>query len=422
MMGRGLKVLLVEHMAQDADAVRDALERSSGAVFELDILRYVSNGENRLSGANYDAVLIDMQLIDPCVEGTHSIRSLKTKYGNAPIIVLAEEHDERSARCALQAGAADYLMKSELGPQLLERSIKLAVENRRHRQTIALHRQRMKRVFQSMPDPLLILDTRFRIRQCNQEALITLGIDRQDMTGRKLETLFADREIFERCTGMLLNGPDGKGLSGEEVFMQRHDGRNFPAILKAAQISSANGICGGYILAIKDSTSERLAVTDHLTSLYNRRFLVEKLNVEFSSARRYGHSLSLSLCDLDHFKQINDSYGHKAGDNVLQSLGRIMTEELRGENIVGRYGGDEFLILFPYTGAEKALVPLERLRKRFEKTVFRPGNGDRFNIAATFGVAELSRNHKNTDQLFEDVDEALYLGKQKGRNVISLKT
>jgi len=409
-------------MDQDAEVVREALARSSGAVFELDILRYVSNGENRHADSTYDAVLIDLQLTDPCGTGAHSIRSLKKKYSNAPIIILTETQDEHFARCALTSGADDYLIKSELGSQLLERSIRLAMENRKYRQTTALNRLRMKRFFQSVPDPLLVLDTRWKIRQCNQEALTTFGLDRPDLIGKRLETLFANKEIFDKCVAKILSGFNGKGLAGDEALMQRHDGRNFPAILKAAQVTDANNVCGGFILAIKDSTCERQAVTDYLTSLYNRRYLVDKLNVEFNSARRYGHSLSLSLCDLDHFKHVNDNYGHKMGDDVLQSLGRIMTEELRGENIVGRYGGDEFLILFPYTGAEKAVVPLERLRKRFEKTVFKPGNGEKFSIAATFGVAELGRTHESSEQLFEDVDEALYAGKQSGRNKIALKT
>jgi diguanylate cyclase (GGDEF)-like protein/PAS domain S-box-containing protein len=159
-----------------------------------------------------------------------------------------------------------------------------------------------------------------------------------------------------------------------------------------------------------------LAIRDELTDLFNRRHFMERMVIESNSARRYGHPLSLCLCDLDFFKSINDTFGHQIGDKVLARFGRLTKNGLRVENIAARYGGDEFCILFPHTKAEMAAISLERLRSHFEKVAFYSGSGKQFATTATFGVADLPPGESDAKDLLESADHALYQAKAMGRN------
>ncbi len=158
------------------------------------------------------------------------------------------------------------------------------------------------------------------------------------------------------------------------------------------------------------------AVHDPLTGLYNRRFFLKQLTNAVRSAKRYGHKLSVCLCDLDRFKEVNDTYGHKVGDEVLLTFSKIVKEELRSDDIPGRYGGDEFCILFNNTPADEAIVCVERIRTRFQN-FFRGGKyGIRTPVSATFGLADLSPEQENEKDLLLSADQALYKAKNSGRN------
>ncbi|WP_250463315.1 diguanylate cyclase [Microbulbifer litoralis] len=151
---------------------------------------------------------------------------------------------------------------------------------------------------------------------------------------------------------------------------------------------------------------------DELSSLYNRRFFEEQLSREFSFAARSGTQLSLLVIDLDHFKEINDRYGHRRGDSVIEAVGQLIRRQIRKPVTACRYGGEEFVILLPRTNGEQAVV----LAKRLVGTIaeLHP-NG--VALTTSIGVASLEGNHFSLPmQLFEAADSALYLAKQRGRN------
>lgn len=157
---------------------------------------------------------------------------------------------------------------------------------------------------------------------------------------------------------------------------------------------------------------ERLARVDSLTGVANRRRFDEALADEIARVARYGGTLSLVLADIDHFKRINDSLGHAAGDEVIQSLGRVLRECARGRDLVARYGGEEFAILLPQTDLSRALRFAERARRAVTALEDLPGNAG---VTASFGVAELG-SAGDAAQLIAAADAALYRAKEAGRD------
>lgn len=159
----------------------------------------------------------------------------------------------------------------------------------------------------------------------------------------------------------------------------------------------------------------RLAHTDPLLAISNRRQLDASLAREVSRAQRHGQPLSVVVFDIDHFKQINDTYGHEAGDAVLKETARLVQSLLRGTDLLGRWGGDEFLVIAPQTSVFQAGALAERLRHGLAALVLEPSGG----LSGTFGVAEY-QPPETPDAFLKRADEALYASKQAGRNRVTI--
>ncbi|MFQ5645981.1 MAG: diguanylate cyclase [bacterium] len=176
-------------------------------------------------------------------------------------------------------------------------------------------------------------------------------------------------------------------------------------------------VIGCWTVAVSREQIKYDAVHDSLTSMLNRRYFMRELALAISLAKRHKHPLTICLCDLDDFKLINDTYGHRIGDQVLITFSRIMKDSLRTSDIVGRYGGDEFCLIFPHCTADEARVPAENLRRRlFEKIFGEEDEDTSFSTTATFGIAELSSEHKDGKDLLKSADQGLYKAKELGRN------
>lgn len=159
---------------------------------------------------------------------------------------------------------------------------------------------------------------------------------------------------------------------------------------------------------------KRRATHDGLTGLPNRDAYQQRLDEELTRKARYGGSLTLVVADVDHFKRINDNYGHLAGDKVLQLLAKAMRKSLRDVDFIGRYGGEEFVILMPETNAEEALAAMEKLRTKVENSPFN-FRKERVPITMSFGVSEF-HSLEDGETVFERADKALYQAKAEGRN------
>jgi two-component system chemotaxis response regulator CheY len=162
----------------------------------------------------------------------------------------------------------------------------------------------------------------------------------------------------------------------------------------------------------------KLASTDPLTGILNRRAFMERVNEEIHRATREKRPLSLIMSDIDHFKRINDTYGHQAGDRVLQRFARELTESSRAYDFVGRYGGEEFVACLPGADTKEAGSTAERIRRRVEAMkIVLPDRPDPVQITASFGTSTFRpASEDNLDQIFKRADDALYKAKKEGRN------
>ncbi len=174
-------------------------------------------------------------------------------------------------------------------------------------------------------------------------------------------------------------------------------------------------------LTAQNAELVRLATTDSLTGLANRRWLFEHLEQEVYRAQRYGTALSLILFDIDHFKRINDGWGHAAGDHVLRELARETHQLLRKTDRAGRYGGEEFVVLLPETDLAEAVLLAHRLTQRISSTVITPEHGPSISVTISVGVAALAPDESG-EELIQRADQALYRAKQGGRNRVESAT
>lgn len=164
---------------------------------------------------------------------------------------------------------------------------------------------------------------------------------------------------------------------------------------------------------------EQENITDALTGIHNRRYLERQLAEEIGRAQRYSLALSILVIDMDHFKRVNDTHGHPAGDQVLKTLGALIRETIRTYDIAARYGGEEFLIIAPSTTATDVLTLAERLRERVESHPFALEK-ETLALTVSIGVAGLCKETNTVTKFIQVADEALYQAKQQGRNRIVL--
>ena len=169
----------------------------------------------------------------------------------------------------------------------------------------------------------------------------------------------------------------------------------------------------------KNRLLEELALTDALTGLPNRRSIEAWATTELTAAVRHGFSFWVVMADLDHFKSVNDTFGHDAGDRVLKRFAEILKANSRYSDICGRLGGEEFLIVLTHTDVNGAMVAVDRIREEFAEQIFTFGTHE-LAVTSSFGIAGLSRQLQGFSQLVSQADVALYSAKRLGRNRVAL--
>jgi len=211
---------------------------------------------------------------------------------------------------------------------------------------------------------------------------------------------------------------------GYEVTLRRADGTELQASFDARGTFDSEGGLIYFDAIVQDITErveaqrklEQMARTDSLTGLYNRQHLMERFEDELARSSRYNRPLSVMMIDLDHFKQVNDGYGHLAGDDVLMATASLIDRTLRETDFVGRYGGEEFLAVLPETSLEGALDLAERLRGAMEDTCHWMPCGDELEVTCSIGVAEAVCDE--VEDIIDLADSAMYAAKRAGRNTV----
>lgn len=167
-------------------------------------------------------------------------------------------------------------------------------------------------------------------------------------------------------------------------------------------------------------------ITDPLTQVHNRRYMENRLNEEVERAARYTLDLSILMLDIDHFKRVNDTYGHQSGDIALSTLGKLVKKDLRNLDVVARYGGEEFVVICTNTATAGATLVAERLRKLIESHQIElqhdSGESQMLQISISIGVAGLGAEINTKDKLIRAADKALYRAKEEGRNRVIIAT
>jgi len=192
----------------------------------------------------------------------------------------------------------------------------------------------------------------------------------------------------------------------------------FGAEVRPALQLLANQLAVALSNAASVARLEELATTDGLTGCFNKRYFNDELKQRLQAAQRFGRKLSLIIVDLDHFKTVNDTYGHHTGDVVIQELGQVLRRLKRETDVVARFGGEEFCLLCEETTAEGAFQLAERVRHELEHTAFETEQGN-LRVTASLGIATYPEHGKDKQALFAAADRALYAAKNNGRNQVA---
>ncbi|MFP4330615.1 MAG: diguanylate cyclase [Spirochaetaceae bacterium] len=279
-------------------------------------------------------------------------------------------------------------------------------------------------IFDNTRDALFLLDVvdqgEFRYIKFNRAQEEVSGLRSEDVRGRRPEEIltgeYATEAIrrFRECLESretvtyeeTVPGQNGPTVWSTKLRPVIYEGRVIQIVGSGRDITEEKKL---------EAKLRRLSDADPLTGIYNRRKVMEELEREINRSLRYGHPLSLLMLDIDHFKGINDRFGHTAGDAVLTGFAETIKRRLRPTDIFGRWGGEEFLIILSETDLKGAYTLAERVRESIEDQAYLP----ELRATASIGVAALGAEVTSKDDLVNAADEALYCAKENGRNRVS---
>lgn len=287
-----------------------------------------------------------------------------------------------------------------------------------------------KQIATHAEEGVVLIDRNSEIIFFNQGAEKIFGYTATEIKGQKLDLLLPER--FHIQHDMLVHefgNSENRAKHSEErhrqIYGRRKSGEEFVASAAIFDLSRGEQKFYGAVLRDISKTRKteeellRLAATDPLTGTFNRREFTAIAEREAMRANRYHHALSVLMLDLDHFKRLNDTYGHGAGDKALQRFTMICTNALRNVDVFGRWGGEEFVALLPETDIQGATVIAERLRKLTADNVL-TYNDHKITFTTSIGIAEFKDGETSIDAVLGRADNAVYDAKKAGRDRISV--
>ena len=420
-----VKILLIENDPVAAEEIGSALAAGGAGAFDLEWVRQLSDAFPLLEKKNIAAVLLELSLPDS--QGIETFDRLFTAAPDVPILVLGGEEHEELAKEAVGRGAQDYLLPGHLDSYSLPRALRNAIERKAVEDALFVEKERAVVTLNSIGDAVLCTDISGNITYLNLVAETLTGWGREEAIGKPLAEVFQIIDGGTRKTArdpmeMAVDQNRTVGLTLNCVLIRR-DGFESAIEDSAAPIHDRVGRIMGAVIVFHDVSAARAmshqmthsAQHDVLTNLPNRMLLNDRITQTISLARRQNRSFAVLFLDLDHFKYINDSLGHAAGDQLLQSVSKRVLSTVRGSDTVSRQGGDEFVILLSeITHPEDAATSAKKIL--FSLSAPHSVGGKDLHIDGSVGISVYPEDGKDAETLIKNADTAMYHAKESGRN------
>lgn len=425
-MSRNLLLILTETI--EGRAVRRAVTNSRDGPFCVEWVSRCSDALDRLArpgGNDFAAIIVDLFLPDS--QGIETFDKLFRASPHTPILVWSRLRDEDVARLALQRGAQDYLVAERLDDYSLLKALTSALERSSYADALFLEKERAQVTLNSIGDGVISTDVAGRITYLNPVAEAMTGWASHEACGQPLQKVLRMIDGETRAPAMnplrlaILHNK-GFGLSANCVLVRR-DGFESAIEDTAAPIHDRRGHVTGAVIVFHDVSVARamslkmsyLAQHDFLTELPNRMLLKDRLTQAIASAQRHRTPLAMLFVDVDHFKRVNDRFGHAIGDALLKSIGQRLVACVRHSDTVSRQGGDEFLVLLPELGrADDAATTAQKILE----AVSEPHRLDQQQVCVTvsIGIGVYPQDGTVAETLLKNADTALLYAKDQGRS------
>ena len=324
------------------------------------------------------------------------------------------------------------ILLSQRYSQAFVRVESLSEELKSTNQNLQESETRYRNIFENSNDVLFLTEVDSRIIDVSPSCEKMLGLTREDILNQpppELLKRFINSSLYENIS------KTGEPLRNIETVLKHRDGHEIDALITLSLRFDEKKQAAGLQGSIHDITDrkraerermralelEQIALTDPLTKAYNRRFFSEFARKEWERAQRKGSSFSLVMLDIDFFKRVNDKYGHLKGDEVLINLTRLCHKHIRSTDILARFGGEEFVILFPDAEGHEAAKLAEILREKVSRTILSRKDDEEIPITISLGISCWNPGEKNDlTELLNQADMALYQAKESGRNRVVL--
>ncbi|RJQ56740.1 MAG: EAL domain-containing protein [Nitrospiraceae bacterium] len=412
MTAKKINILLIEDNPGDVRLIREMLGRSELA-YSLEHAGTLTDGLARLKGHIYDVILLDMSLPDG--SGLDSVPEIKKVAPKMPIVMLTGLDDEETAVSALQLGVQDYLLKDRIDRTLLLRSLRYAVERKRILDALAESEGKYKNlvdnslagVFKTNLEGEILFANNALARMLEYESpgdLISLGALSIYKTPKDRKNLIDS--LKKR----------GK-VSNFEMEAVTKNGKTRNLLLS---VTIYGEVLSGTMIDITErkrmeETIKHQAYHDLLTGLPNRLLFIDHLRLALARAHRDRYIVAVMYLDLDNFKEINDSLGHSAGDQLLQAVSRRLKACLRESDTIARIGGDEYNILLPKADHEEDIVTItDKIIAAFRQPFILDSHP--VHTSTSIGVSLFPSDGDDAETLLKSADAAMYSAKNGGRN------
>ena len=403
---------------EDADIGSELVNQLEGYGYNVEIYEHPGQLLTAVEELEPDVVLMDVIFASGRRAGIEATEELRASaISDVPVIFISSHSNLETRLRAVRAGGEDYFVKP-VDPSLLAERIG-EINERDSR----------------LSGQILLVDDDQELAEYLAGVLRDNGFDVETMV-QPMEVL---QEIRRRPPDLLLLDlylPDYTGDELAAVLRQHEIDVGIPIVFISTESSQERRtralMRGGDDFLFKPVQPQELLDTvrfhlfrsrrirrrihiDGLTKLYNHGYLKEQLEREVELSSRQGTTVSLAMIDLDDFKNVNDEFGHQVGDGILRMLANVLRNRLRTTDIVGRYGGEEFAVIFPNTKPEFAQGVMEELREAFAELEYRAGDSV-IQTTFTYGVSSATDGEPGAETMWQDADRALYRGKEEGKN------